>query len=111
MSLTITPEQTSPKIDTQGIKRAKNAYKASIVTAVLFGLLIVTTVVVNIINRTSITDYVSLSLIGVGLVASVASARVSRIGKSDVGILLIIFTLILIVAGRVFVQKGLAVPT
>ncbi len=106
-----TQEQTSPKIDNQEIKRAKNAYKVSLVTAVLFGLMAVTIFAINIINGTPVTDIVSASLVVVGAVLAVISARLSRRGKSDLGILLIMATSTLIVIGRVFAQKGLAIPT
>src|SRR5688572_27653883 len=107
----ITSEQTSPKIDTQALKRAKNAYRVSIVTAVLFALIVVTTFAVNIINRTSVTDIVSVSIVGAGVVVAAISARLSRRGKSDLGILLVMALCTLVVVSRIFSQKGLAIPT
>jgi GAF domain-containing protein/HAMP domain-containing protein len=107
----MTPEQTSPKIDTQEVKRAKNARQVSIVTAVLFALVVVTTFAINIINRTTVTDIVSVSIVGAGAVVAMVSARLSSRGKSDLGILLILAISTVIVISRVFAQKGLAIPT
>jgi hypothetical protein len=107
----ITPEQTSPNIDTQEIKRAKNADNISVITAVLFGLIVATTFAVNIINRTSVTDVISVSIVGAGVVVAIVSARLSRRGKSDLGILLIMAVSTLIVYSRIFAEKGLAIPT
>ena len=107
----MTTEQTSPKIDAQAATHAKNAYRVSIVTAILFGLIVVATFAVNFINRTSVTDIVSVSIVGAGAVLAVISARLSRRGKSDLGILLIVAAATGIVVSRVFAQKGLAIPT
>ena len=100
--------QTSPRIEFDEARRAKNAFNISIITAVMFVLIVVMTIVVN---RSAITDLISLVSVLMGAVVAGYSAYLSRRGKSDLGILLLISTLILIVISRVFVQKGLAIPT
>src|SRR5258706_2731486 len=101
-------KQTSPQIELEEIKRANNAFNISVITSLMFGLLVAISV---FINRSFATDIISLSALAVGAVVAATSAVLSRRGKSDLGILLLIAALIAIVASRVFVQKGLAIPT
>jgi hypothetical protein len=101
-------EQTSPKIEFDEARRAKNAFNISIITAVVFTLIVVVTAIVN---RSLVSDLLSVVVIMLGAVVAGFSAWLSRRGKSDLGILMVISALILIVASRVFVQKGLAIPT
>src|SRR5258705_10446190 len=100
-------KQTSPQIELEEIKRANNAFNISVITSLMFGLLVAISV---FINRSFATDIISLSALAVGAVVALPSAVLSRRGRSDLGILLLIAALIAIVASRVFVQKGLAIP-
>ncbi len=92
-------------------QRAKNAFNISIFTAVLFVLIILTTVISDYINRVSSIDFVTLGIVGLGVVTSIISAILSRRQKSDLGIFLILATLVTIVITRVFVQKGLGISS
>jgi GAF domain-containing protein/HAMP domain-containing protein len=86
-------------------QRAKNAFNISIVTAILLGALLILTI---IINRSFTADLPSLITLGAGAAIFGMSARLSRLGKSDTGILLNIIVLTIIISTRVFVQQGLA---
>jgi GAF domain-containing protein/HAMP domain-containing protein len=88
-------------------KRAKNAFNISIATGVIFILIAASVVVINRAVRFDL----SLSLMLLTVVVSFLSAWQSRRGNSDLGILAVIGALILTIVGRVFVQKGLAIPT
>ena len=88
-------------------KRAQNAFRISIATGIIFALIVAG---VMIINR-SVRFDLSLLLVLSTAVAAFFSAWLSRRGKSDAGILLIIAGLLITIVGRVFVQKGLAIPT
>jgi GAF domain-containing protein/HAMP domain-containing protein len=104
----MTPEQTSPKIEFDEARRAKNAFNISIVTAVALLSIVAATIVVN---GGVVDDIRSVVAVLIGAVVAGVSAWLSRRGKSDLGILLVIAAIILIVASRVFVQQGLAIPT
>ncbi len=101
-------EHTSPKIDRDELRRARNAFSLSVVTAILFSLILVETLIAI---QSFTTEMLSVSTLAAAAVISVISARLSRRGKSGLGILVLIGGIIIIVASRVFVQKGPAIPT
>ncbi len=86
-------------------QRVKNAFNISTVTAMLLGALFISTVIAN---RSFTADPSSLIPLGAGAVAFGLSARLSRLGKSDVGVILSSILLTIIVITRVFIQQGLA---
>ncbi len=92
-------------------RRAKNAFNISVATAIIFSLIVLTIIISNFINQTSLDETTTITTVGLGAVMSIASAILSRRSKSDVGIILVISTLMLIVIGRVFIQKGFAIPS
>ncbi|MDD2922316.1 MAG: hypothetical protein PHQ36_08520 [Anaerolineales bacterium] len=88
-------------------KRAKNAFSVSAAVGVIFILIAASAMLVNRSARLS----PSLSLILLTAVVSLIGAWLSRRGKSDLGVLLTIATLIVTIFGRVFIQQGLSIPT
>ncbi len=88
-------------------KRAKSVFNISIATGIIFVLI---TISVMFINQSARID-VSLALVLFTAILAFFSAWLSGRGKSQLGILLVIFGLLLTTTGRIFVQKGLAIPT
>ena len=85
-------------------KRKRNASTISVVTAVLLALSLIAAYVFGSI------DLLSSSVIALAIIASSVSIWLSRHNKSDLGIGLIIFSLLSIMVTRVFIEKGLAIP-
>ena len=89
-------------------QRAKNAFNLSIGTAILLGLLLLVTIIVN---RSLTKDLVAVVTLTTGAIVFGISAWMSRRNRSDLGVVLNIAALSLIIISRVFIQKGLAIQT
>ncbi|MBC7878434.1 MAG: GAF domain-containing protein [Anaerolineales bacterium] len=87
-------------------QRAINAFNISIGTAILLGLLLVITIVVN---GSFTTDPVALITLAAGAIVFGVSAWLSKHNRNTLGTILNIVTLTLIVVSRVFIQKGLSI--
>ncbi len=87
-------------------KRAKNAFNICVSTGVIFILIAASAMFVS----RSIQLGLSLYLILLTIAAAFVGAWLSRRGKSDLGVLLVIAALLVTIFGRVFVQQGLSIP-
>ena len=89
-------------------KRERNAFNISVGTAVMLSLSLLAA---YIFTPSPKVDVISLAALSLSILATGISAWLSRHGKSELGIGLILAGLILTIISRVFVTKGLAIPT
>lgn len=89
-------------------KRERNAFNVSVVTAIMLTLSLLAA---YIFNPSTTVDVISLSALSVSIVAAGVSVWLSRRGKSELGIILILAALTLTTVTRIFIAKGLAIPT
>lgn len=87
-------------------QRAKNAFNISIGTAILLGLLLLVTIIVN---QSFAKDPSAIITLAAGAVVFSISAWLSRRKRSSLAMIFNIAILTLIIISRVFIQKGLAI--
>lgn len=89
-------------------KRERNAFNISVTAAIM---LAISLLAVYIFNRSSKVDAISTTALSLSILAAGVSAWLSRRGKSELGIGLLIAGLIVTTISRVFAAKGLAIQT
>lgn len=89
-------------------QKAKNAFNISIGTAILLGLLLMVTIIVN---QGFTNDPSAIITLAAGAVVFSISAWLSRRKRNDLAMIFNIAILTLIIISRVFIQKGLAIQT
>lgn len=102
-------EPTNSPAQSRFDQRVNYAYRFSLGMAILFSALILLLVVFSF-SRTTVTPSTYVTL-GICALTSMLSVYLCRRGMSTTGILLLIGSLILLTASRIFVAKGLAIST
>jgi GAF domain-containing protein/HAMP domain-containing protein len=91
-----------------GDQRERNTYLFSVGAAILFIIILLVTFLVN---QTGELDIANIITLGACIICFVISALMSRRGMSTAGALIMIGSLILFTFTRIFITKGLAIPS